>query len=123
MANAVLQTRSASGNSHILFDEWKWLVALVVTALSATPALADTYTWTGSASAVWDKTTANWDKGVWVDGNVAKFPASVSRKNITLGADVSVTDIEIASGNWSLGGAHTLTISKTGGAKIGRAHV
>ena len=78
-------------------------------------AMADTYTWTGAASATWNKTDANWDKGVWVDGNIAKFPDGVSVKDITLGADVTASGIEIASGNWSLGGAHVLTISISSG--------
>ena len=77
---------------------------------------ADTYTWTGAASATWNKTDANWDKGAWVDGNIAKFPDGVSVKDITLGADVSVGGIAIETGSWSLGGAHTLMISVTGNA-------
>ncbi len=92
------------------------LAGVCLAAVAAGAAFADTYTWTGSASAAWNKTDANWDKGVWVDGNVARFPAGASLTNITLEADVSVSDILIDSGNWSLGGAHTLTISKTGGA-------
>ena len=54
-------------------------------------AFAEVYTWTGSTSAIWNKTDANWDKGVWVDGNIAKFPDGVSVTDITLGADVTAT--------------------------------
>ena len=74
-------------------------------------ASAEVYTWTGSASDVWNKTDANWDKGVWVDGNIAKFPDGASARDITLGADVTARGVIIASGDWSLGGNHTLTIS------------
>jgi len=88
---------------------------LICTAAVAPVALADTYTWTGAASATWNKTDANWDKGVWVDGNIAKFPDGVFVKDINLGADVTASGIEIASGNWSLGGTHVLTISISGG--------
>ena len=79
---------------------------------------ADVYTWTGSASGVWNKTDANWDKGVWVDGNIASFPSDVSVKDITLGADVTASGIRIASGDWSLGGAHTLTLRVSGSGNV-----
>ena len=77
-------------------------------------ASADTYTWTGASSAVWNKTDANWDKGAWVDGNVAVFPSGVSNKDITLGADVTVSGLQLA-GDWSLGGAHTMTLRVASG--------
>ena len=83
-------------------------------AFAAATATADTYTWTGASSAVWNKTDANWDKGVWVDGNVAVFPSGVSNKDITLGADVTVSGLQLA-GDWSLGGAHTITLRVASG--------
>ena len=46
---------------------------MIWAAIAANAVLADIYTWTGSASDVWNKTDANWDKGVWVDGNIAAF--------------------------------------------------
>ena len=79
---------------------------------------AEVYTWTGSASDVWNKTDANWDKGVWVDGNIASFPDGVSAKDITLGADVTASGVRIASGDWSLGGAHTLTLQASGSGNV-----
>ena len=79
---------------------------------------AEVYTWTGSASGVWNKTDANWDKGVWVDGNIASFPDGVSAKDITLGADVTASGVRIASGGWSLGGAHTLTLQASGSGNV-----
>ena len=79
---------------------------------------ADVYTWTGSASGVWNKTDANWDKGVWVDGNIAVFPSGVSVKDITLGADVTASGVKIASGDWSLGGAHTLKLQVSGSGNV-----
>lgn len=79
---------------------------------------AEVYTWTGSASDVWNKTDANWDKGVWVDGNIASFPSGVSAKDITLGADVTASGVRIDSGDWSLGGAHTLTLQVSGSGNV-----
>jgi hypothetical protein len=79
---------------------------------------AEVYTWTGSASGTWNKTDANWDKGVWVDGNIASFPSGVSVKDITLGADVVASGVKIASGDWSLGGAHTLTLQASGSGNV-----
>lgn len=81
---------------------------------AATSVTADTYKWTGASSAVWNNTDANWDKGVWVDGNVAEFPSNVSSKDITLGADVTVSGLRFA-GDWSLGGAHTMTLRVSSG--------
>ena len=78
--------------------------------------LADVYTWTGSASSIWNKTDNNWDKGVWVDGNEAVFPAGAE---VTLGEDVTVgNSLTVSSGAVSLGGAHTLTISKSSGNAV-----
>ena len=81
-------------------------------------ASAEVYTWTGAASDVWNKTDANWDKGVWVDGNIASFPSGVSAKDITLGADVTASGVRIASGDWSLGGNHTLTLQVSGSGNV-----
>ena len=94
------------------------VVAVLTAALAALTSSADTYTWTGAASATWNKTDANWDKGVWVDGSVAKFPDGVSVKDIVLGEDITAGGIQIASGSWSFGGAHTLTLGISGSGNV-----
>ena len=94
------------------------VVAVLTAALATITSSAETYTWTGAASGVWNKTDANWDKGVWVDGNIAKFPDDVSVKDIVLGEDVTAGGIQIASGSWSFGGAHTLTLGISGSGNV-----
>ncbi|MBQ9432158.1 MAG: hypothetical protein IJU44_11480 [Kiritimatiellae bacterium] len=57
---------------------------LTVTVMSAALAgFADTLTWNGGTTGVWDATTQNWLNGnnevcAWTDGSVAAFPAGVS---------------------------------------------
>ena len=96
----------------------KALSLMTCAVIVANAALADVYKWTGSASAVWNKTDANWDKGVWVDGNIAEFPSGTSANDITLGADVTASGVKIASGGGSLGGAHTLTLRVSGSGNV-----
>ena len=77
------QNKSITHNFDMGFRLNTKLFLLGALAFAAVTSSADTYTWTGSASAAWNKTDANWDKGVWVDGNVARFPAGASLTNST----------------------------------------
>lgn len=75
-------------------------------------------TWTGAQSAVWDLETANWQNSsgtacTWTDGSLAIFPDSATVHDITIGADVSVSSFKFGAGDWSFGGANTITLTSS----------
>lgn len=92
---------------------------VVASAILPCATKAGTYTWIGGNSGTWDKTSPNWSDGTtsgvaWQDGNTAVFPGNVSVTNVTLGVDVTVNGLQF-SGEWSLGGAHTITLRSSSG--------
>ena len=63
------------------------LAGVCLAAVAAGAAFADTYTWTGAASSAWNKTDANWDKGVWVE--VSAGTHAIFAGALAFGADAT----------------------------------
>lgn len=92
------------------------VVALFMVAASAIlpcAANAGTYTWIGSNSGTWDKTSLNWSDGTtsgvaWQDGNDAVFNNSAAM-TITVSSSISAANITgNSTGNITFNGSGTL---------------
>ena len=88
----------------------------VAVALAAGSASAETLTWTGAESAVWDAEAVNWQDAngtacAWTDGSTAVFPANGTVTNITVNGEVKPYRLIFAGGQWSFGGNSTLRVT------------
>lgn len=116
---------------------------LPIVALSSLAGFAETLTWTGASSTVWDKTTANWKTTsgaavTYSDGADVTVSDATGTTAMTLGAKVTPGSVEFSvadslalgfsadqmyfsgSGPFVKTGAGTLTLNVTGGSQAFR---
>ena len=83
---------------------------LLATMAMAGKLMAANYTWLPQPiSSNW-LTDANWDQGVWADGNEAIFGAS-AQKSVTLNGAATASGVTVTEADYTLSGDGTLTLN------------
>jgi len=87
-------------------EVWALLTAMTVTG----KLVAASYTWLPQPiSSNW-LTDANWDQGVWTDGNEAIFGTS-TQKTVTLSGAATASGVTVTEADYTLAGDGTLTLN------------
>lgn len=116
MTNAILREKAFEENSHALFDA----VTVVMSALvgvfiffSPAPVLAEpaATAWQGASGANWED--GNWSNGAPSADVIADFSGVAGSLDVKVPNDVTVGGLKFGSGAVALGGAGTITFSRS----------